>query len=58
MMRWKIFYISKQNNKPLSFLMLDLDNFRHINENFSHETGNNILVELVTLIKILLADKV
>ena len=45
------FYISKSNNKPLSFLMVDLDNFRHINENFSHETGNNILVELVTLIK-------
>jgi diguanylate cyclase (GGDEF)-like protein len=45
------FYISKSNNKPLSFLMLDLDNFRDINENFSHETGNNILIELVNLIK-------
>jgi diguanylate cyclase (GGDEF)-like protein len=45
------FYISKSNNKPLSFLMLDLDNFRNINENFGHETGNKILFELVNLIK-------
>lgn len=45
------FYISKSNNKPLSFLMLDLDNFRDINENYGHETGNNILSELVNLIK-------
>ena len=45
------FYISKSNNKPLSFLMLDLDNFRNINQDFSIETGNNILSELVNLIK-------
>ncbi|MBN2403743.1 MAG: GGDEF domain-containing protein [Spirochaetes bacterium] len=45
------FYISKSNNKPLSFLMFDLDNFRDINENYGHETGNNILSELVNLIK-------
>ena len=45
------FYISKSNNKPLSFLMLDLDNFRNINQQFSIETGNNILSELVNLIK-------
>jgi diguanylate cyclase (GGDEF)-like protein len=45
------FYISKSNSKPLSFLMLDLDNFRNINENYGHETGNKILFELVNLIK-------
>ncbi len=45
------FYISKSNNKPLSFLMLDLDNFRNINEKYGHETGNKILFEVVNLIK-------
>ncbi len=45
------FNISKSNNKPLSLLMLDLDNFREINERYDHETGNKILIELVNLIK-------
>jgi len=45
------FHISKSNNKPLSLLMLDIDNFRKINESLGIETGNKILVELVNLIK-------
>jgi diguanylate cyclase (GGDEF)-like protein len=45
------FNISKSNNKPLSLLMVDLDNFRKINEKYDHETGNKILVELVNLVQ-------
>jgi diguanylate cyclase (GGDEF)-like protein len=45
------FNISKSNNKPLSLLMVDLDNFRKINEMYDHDTGNIILVALVNVIK-------
>lgn len=44
------FYISKNNNKPLSLLMLDIDNFREINS-VGHEAGNKILLEYIEIIK-------
>jgi len=45
------FYISQSNNKPLSFLMLDTDNFRKINELIGHEAGNAVLIEFAGIIK-------
>jgi diguanylate cyclase (GGDEF)-like protein len=45
------FSISKSNNKPLSLLMLDIDNCRKINEAFGLETGNRIIVEIAGIIK-------
>jgi diguanylate cyclase (GGDEF)-like protein len=45
------FNISKSNNKSLSLFMIDLDNFRVINETYGLEAGNQILLVLVTVIK-------
>jgi diguanylate cyclase (GGDEF)-like protein len=45
------FSISKSNNKSLSLFMIDLDNFRVINETYGLETGNQILLVLVSVIK-------
>jgi len=45
------FCISRSNNKPLSFLMLDTDNFRKINELIGHDAGNNVIVEFAGIIK-------
>lgn len=45
------FYISQSNNKPLSFLMIDTDNFRKINEVVGLESGNNILIEFAGIIR-------
>jgi len=45
------FNISKSNNKPLSLLMLDVDNCRKINDMIDHETGNMIIREFVVIIK-------
>ncbi len=45
------FYISKSNNKPLSFLMLDTDNFRKINDLVGLDAGNSILVEFAGIIR-------
>ncbi|MCU0848969.1 MAG: GGDEF domain-containing protein [Spirochaetes bacterium] len=49
------FNISKSNNKPLSLFMIDLDDFREINEKWGLEAGNRILLELVGLIKNLIS---
>ncbi len=44
------FNISQSNNKPLSLLMVDLDNFRIINDHLGMEDGNKILKRLVAII--------
>lgn len=44
------FNISKNNNKPLSLLMMDIDNFRDLNS-MGQEAGNNILIEYAGIIK-------
>lgn len=45
------FNISKSNYKPLSLLMLDVDNCRVINETLDHDTGNKVICEFATIIK-------
>ncbi len=45
------FNISKSNYKPLSLLMLDVDNCRKINELLDHETGNRVICEFASIIK-------
>lgn len=45
------FSISKSNGKPLSLFMMDIDNFRVINDTLGYETGNNILLYCVSMIK-------
>jgi len=45
------FYISQSNSKPLSFLMLDTDNFRTINEIIGHDAGNGVIIEFAGIIK-------
>lgn len=50
------FSISKSNNKPLSLLMLDIDNCRKFNEEFGLETGNKIIVEIAGIIKNRISD--
>jgi diguanylate cyclase (GGDEF)-like protein len=45
------FNISQSNNKSLSLFMIDLDNFRVINETYGLDAGNQILLVLVSVIK-------
>jgi diguanylate cyclase (GGDEF)-like protein len=37
--------------KPLSFLMVDVDDFRTINSRFGHTTGDFVLLEVATILK-------
>lgn len=41
---------SKEKRKPLSILIIDIDDFKHVNDHFGHPMGDMILRELSMLI--------
>ncbi len=42
---------SDQSGEPLSLIMLDIDNFKLVNDRFGHEVGDDILVSLAHSIR-------
>jgi diguanylate cyclase (GGDEF)-like protein len=42
---------ASRSKAPLSLIVLDLDNFKVINDNFSHDVGNRVLRHLADLIQ-------
>ena len=45
------FVWAKRNNEELSLLIMDLDNFKNINDTFGHVAGDEIIREMGNLIK-------
>ena len=43
--------IAKRYNHPLSYAIIDLDNFKQINDTYGHLTGDYVLVSLANLLK-------
>lgn len=41
----------RRNGRPISFAMLDLDNFKSINDRYGHLTGDRVLKNLARLLK-------
>ena len=41
------FDLARNSGKPLSLVMVDLDYFREINENYGHEAGDRCIMEVV-----------
>jgi len=42
---------AKRMGKPLTFLLIDLDRFKHVNTRFGHLTGDFVLTEIAGLLK-------
>ncbi|WP_448549480.1 sensor domain-containing diguanylate cyclase [Thalassotalea fusca] len=42
---------SRRNRTPLSLIVIDVDYFKSINDNFGHQVGDACLVQLATMIK-------
>jgi diguanylate cyclase (GGDEF)-like protein/PAS domain S-box-containing protein len=40
-----------RNQRPLGMIMIDLDHFKHFNDNFGHDAGDLLLKELGSLLK-------
>lgn len=47
---------SKRYSNPLSVLMLDIDHFKSVNDNYGHAAGDKILVEVSRLFKEAMRD--
>jgi len=42
---------AKRLSKPLTFLMVDINNFKQVNTKFGHLTGDTVLAEVATVLK-------
>lgn len=47
----ELFNKSKQEKKPISLIMADMDYFREVNEGYSHEIGDKYIVEVAKIFK-------
>lgn len=54
--RYKVSWDSLEA-RPLSLLMMDLDHFKQINDTYGHETGDQVLVWVASLIKEVSGDE-
>lgn len=42
---------AERNNRPLSLLMCDLDNFKQVNDRYGHLMGDYVLAQIATILK-------
>ena len=48
---------SLRYNEEFSIILFDIDHFKSVNDNYGHNVGDRVLIELVSLVKIGLRDK-
>jgi diguanylate cyclase (GGDEF)-like protein len=47
---------AKENNRPLSMLLIDADHFKKINDNFGHPAGDQVLKSIASAMRIACRD--
>jgi two-component system cell cycle response regulator len=47
----KALSLAKRHKYPLSLVMIDLDKFKHINDTFGHEQGDEVLVKIASVLQ-------
>ena len=47
----RVFYLARGEGKDFSFLMCDIDNFKHINDTYGHDCGDQVLKNIAGIIK-------
>ena len=50
------FHRAKESGEPFAVVMVDLDRFREINESYSHETGDRVIVAASEVFRVHLRD--
>ncbi|WP_226568578.1 diguanylate cyclase domain-containing protein [Mangrovibacter yixingensis] len=48
---------ARQNNQPVSCLMVDIDNFKLLNDKFGHEAGDDVIRQVAATLKRVVGDR-